>query len=73
MHGVDTYCVEGSHDAIENSWLEDKSIITEHDFSRGPWWPEKTLDAVWTVELLEHVGRNFHKNLVPVFRKAGIM
>jgi 2-polyprenyl-3-methyl-5-hydroxy-6-metoxy-1,4-benzoquinol methylase len=71
-HGLETYCVEGSHDAVEQSLLP-PGIVTEHDFSRGPWWPNRTVDAVWCVELLEHVGRNFHKNLMPAFRKAAVV
>lgn len=56
MNGVDALCVEGSHDAYDNSVLPDKTAqMVEHDFSRGPWWPEKTYDAVWCVEFLEHV------------------
>jgi len=74
MHGMDTLCVEGSHDAKENTMLPDPDTqMIEHDFSRGPWWPEKTYDAVWCVEFLEHVGRNFHKNYLPTFRKAGLI
>mmetsp|Transcript_42123 Transcript_42123/g.62388 ORF Transcript_42123/g.62388 Transcript_42123/m.62388 type:complete len:400 (-) Transcript_42123:26-1225(-) len=73
-HGVDALCVEGSHDAVMQSMLPDPSTqIVEHDFSRGPYWPAKTYDAVWCVEFLEHVGRNFHQNYLPVFRKAGII
>jgi hypothetical protein len=34
MHGVDTQCVEGSHDAWEQS-LVPNNIRIEHDFSRG--------------------------------------
>ena len=37
----------------------DSKLMVEHDFSRGPWWPEDTVDAVWCVEVLENVGRNF--------------
>lgn len=33
-HGVDAHCVEGSHDAVQQSVLAE-SFITEHDFSRG--------------------------------------
>ena len=53
-HGVDTHCVEGSHDAVTQSILPDPTTqVTEHDFSRGPWWPEQTVDAVWCVEFTE--------------------
>lgn len=65
-------CVEGSHDAVMQSLLPSE-IVHEHDFSRGPWWPDRTVDAAWSVEVLEHVGRNFHKNLIPSFRKAALM
>jgi 2-polyprenyl-3-methyl-5-hydroxy-6-metoxy-1,4-benzoquinol methylase len=55
-HGVDILCAEGSHDAYEKTFLPDPATqMVEHDFSRGPWWPEKTYDAVWAVEFLEHV------------------
>jgi hypothetical protein len=74
LHGVDAQCVEGSHDAILQNIhpLKDTKVI-EHDFSRGPWWPEHTVDAVWCVEFLEHVGRNFHHNYLPAFRKAAFI
>lgn len=56
MHGIDALCVEGSHDAREQTMLPDPNKqIVEHDFSRGPWWPAKTYDAIWCVEFLEHV------------------
>ncbi len=71
-HGVKAQCVEGSHDAIEQTLLP-LNVVTEHDFSRGPWWPTETVDAAWSVEVLEHVGRNFHKNMLPSFRKAALM
>jgi len=74
LHGLETACVEGSHDAIEKSIVPNKeSVYTEHDFSRGPWWPAKTYDAVWSVEFLEHVGRNFQQNYIPVFQSAAII
>ncbi|GMI55976.1 hypothetical protein ScalyP_jg1192, partial [Parmales sp. scaly parma] len=73
-HGVDTHCVEGSHDAVTQSILPDPTTqVTEHDFSRGPWWPEQTVDAVWCVEFTEHVGRNYHSNYVPAFKKAALV
>jgi SAM-dependent methyltransferase len=73
-HGVDVLCVEGSHDAVEQSLLPDVATqVVEHDFSRGPWWPEKTYDAVWSVEFLEHVGVNYHYNYISTFRKAALI
>lgn len=76
FHGVESLCIEGSHDATSQTMLPDPALqIVEHDFSRGPWWPAegKTYDAVWSVEFLEHVGRNFHQNYIPLFRKAALI
>ena len=90
LHGLEAHCVEGSHDAIQQSlltpqslsWVAQKNLgqkstglpsLVEHDFSRGPWWPEKTVDAIWCVEFLEHVGRYHHANLLPTFRKAALI
>ena len=73
-HGVDALCVEGSHDAAEQTMLPDPSTqMVEHDYSRGPWWPAKTYDVIWCVEFLEHVGRNYHHNYLPTMRKAGLL
>lgn len=72
-HGLRTECVEGSHDAIQKSMVPDKDILTEHDFSRGPWWPDTTFDMVWSVEFLEHVNLHFQYNYVSAFRKAAII
>eukprot|EP00547_Thalassionema_nitzschioides_P016257 CAMPEP_0194247206 /NCGR_PEP_ID=MMETSP0158-20130606/16222_1 /TAXON_ID=33649 /ORGANISM="Thalassionema nitzschioides, Strain L26-B" /LENGTH=356 /DNA_ID=CAMNT_0038983265 /DNA_START=15 /DNA_END=1081 /DNA_ORIENTATION=+ len=74
VHGVDAMCAEGSHDAIERTIIpESDKRLVEHDFSRGPWWPEKTYDAAWSVEFLEHVGIQYHFNYVSAFRKAAIL
>jgi hypothetical protein len=73
-HGVDVQCVEGSHDAAERTLLPDPATqLVEHDFSRGPWWPAKTYDAVWAVEFLEHVNLQYHVNYVTAFRKAALI
>lgn len=47
--------------------------LVEHDFSLGPYWPETTVDAVWSVELLEHIGRNYQKNYLTAFKKAAFL
>jgi SAM-dependent methyltransferase len=74
MHGVDVLCAEGSHDAVERSVLPDPSTqVVEHDFSRGPWWPEKTYDVAWSVEFLEHVNLQYHYNYVTALRKAALI
>eukprot|EP00563_Minutocellus_polymorphus_P004704 CAMPEP_0181035664 /NCGR_PEP_ID=MMETSP1070-20121207/8442_1 /TAXON_ID=265543 /ORGANISM="Minutocellus polymorphus, Strain NH13" /LENGTH=371 /DNA_ID=CAMNT_0023113235 /DNA_START=151 /DNA_END=1266 /DNA_ORIENTATION=+ len=74
FHGCDVFCAEGSHDAWERSVLPDKEHqMVLHDFSRGPWWPEKTYDVAWSVEFLEHVNVNYHYNYVTAFRKAALI
>ena len=50
--------VEGSSDGVQNSLLP-RELIVKHDFSRGAWWPRETFDAVWCVEFVEHVGRQY--------------
>jgi 2-polyprenyl-3-methyl-5-hydroxy-6-metoxy-1,4-benzoquinol methylase len=73
-HGVDVLCAEGSHDAYEKTFLPDPATqMIEHDFSRGPWWPEKTFDAAWSVEFLEHVNLQYHYNYITAFRKAALI
>lgn len=71
-HGADVLCVEGSHDAVMQSFLPADRVV-EHDFSRGPWWPGKTYDMAWSVEFLEHVSRQYHFNYISTFRKAALI
>lgn len=84
LHGLQyVVCAEGSHDAVTNSLLpkiQKEKIpasteweIVEHDFSRGPWWPLQTVDAVWCVEFTEHVGRNYQPNYLTAWRKAALI
>ena len=78
-HGLDyVQCVEGSHDAVTKSLLPKlpqwkAGMVVEHDFSRGPWWPDRTVDVAWSVEFLEHVGRNYQHNYLTAFRKAALI
>jgi hypothetical protein len=70
--GVDVLCVEGSHDAIQQSYLPRERIV-QHDFSGGQWWPEQTYDVAWSTEFLEHVGRQYMDNYITVFMKAALV
>ena len=71
-HGARVLCVEGSHDAVSKTLLP-RSRVVEHDFTRGPYWPEETFDAAWSVEFVEHVGRQFQKNYIPIFRRSAMI
>ncbi|KAL3772707.1 hypothetical protein ACHAW5_002682 [Stephanodiscus triporus] len=82
IHGLKyVVCAEGSHDAVTHSLLPKikhipdgtQSEIVEHDFSRGPWWPSRTVDVVWCVEFTEHVGRNYQPNYLSAWRKAALI
>jgi len=82
IHGLQyVVCAEGSHDAVTQSLLPTISNIPEgtqyelieHDFSRGPWWPSRTVDVAWCVEFTEHVGRNYQQNYHTAFRKAALI
>jgi Methyltransferase domain len=60
FHGLTTRCVDGSTEAREKSVLPDpNSQVVIHDFSRAPWWPGRTYDAVWCIQFLEHVSLFF--------------
>ncbi|KAL7529792.1 hypothetical protein ACHAXR_003157, partial [Thalassiosira sp. AJA248-18] len=81
-HGLEyVVCAEGSHDAVTQSLLptienipnRTKYELIEHDFSRGPWWPSRTVDVAWCVEFTEHVGRNYQQNYYTAFRKAALI
>jgi hypothetical protein len=71
-NGADALCIEGSHDAVTQSLLP-RDRIVEHDFTRGPWWPTRTYDALWSVEFLEHVGRQYYRNYIHVLRQAALL
>jgi glycosyltransferase involved in cell wall biosynthesis len=73
-HGLAALCVEGSSDAYQRTLLSnpDQQMV-QHDFSRGPWWPANTYDAVWAVEFLEHVNLQYHYNYITAFRKAALV
>jgi len=70
--GAHVLCVEGSNDAVVNSLLT-KDVVVEHDFTRGPWWPTQTFDLAWSSEFLEHVGRPYMRNYLPIFKKSALL
>jgi len=72
LHGMRTLCVEGSHDAVEQTLLP-HDIVVEHDFTRGEWWPQETYDLAWSVEFLEHVSAPYIHNYMSMFKKAAVL
>lgn len=54
--------VEGFDDAILASPV--KSHIVKHDYSSGPYVPEKRYDFAWTCEFVEHVEEKYVDNFM---------
>jgi len=71
-HGADVLCIEGANDAIEKSYLPRNKIVA-HDFQLGPYWPDKTYDLAWCIEVLEHVKRPYMANYQAIFHKSAII
>jgi 2-polyprenyl-3-methyl-5-hydroxy-6-metoxy-1,4-benzoquinol methylase len=71
-HGADVLCVEGSQDALDRTVLPKEKIV-HHDVYMGPWWPDRTYDMLWSVELLEHIGRHKMDNYLPIMQRSGIL
>merc|ERR1712071_272478 len=57
----------------KNKRINSKNIIIQHDFTLGPWWPEETVDAILCIEVIEHITRNFHQNLMYTFKKGAMI
>lgn len=72
-HGVKVLCVEGSNDALKQTLLDRETDIVQHDFSRGAWWSDRTWDAAWAVEFLEHVGRHHMQNYLPLLDQSALL
>jgi 2-polyprenyl-3-methyl-5-hydroxy-6-metoxy-1,4-benzoquinol methylase len=82
LQGIQTQCVEGSKDAIKRNifrklvakdGLDPNKMVVEHDFTNGPWWPAQTVDAIWSIEFLEHMSRPYQKNYIATFKKAALV
>ena len=69
LQDVRTHCVEGSSEAVKQSMLP-RDILTQHDFTEGPFVPDETYDMAWSVEFLEHVRSDKMNNYVSTLRKA---
>ena len=75
-NGARVKCIEGSIDAIDHTFLpkqENQELIINHDFTRGPYWPDETFDACWSIEVLEHLSRQYVKNYMPSFRRCALI
>ena len=64
-------CIEGSTDAIEHSLVPDNTI--QHDFTKGPYWPQESYDMLWCIEMLEHVEEKYMPYYMATFKKAKLL
>eukprot|EP00466_Bigelowiella_natans_P004579 jgi/Bigna1/79975/fgenesh1_pg.66_\ len=64
------HCAEGTTEGVETTVLPSRDLITQHDFTQGPWWPKQKFDAVWAVEFLEHVSEEYMDNWFATMRSA---
>jgi regulator of replication initiation timing len=71
-HGADLLCVEGANDAIDKSYLPKEKIVA-HDFYKAPYWPSRTFDLAWCIEVLEHISREHMANYQSIFHKSAII
>src|SRR3569832_1509422 len=72
LQGVNTICVEGSPAALKQTLLPSSSIVN-HDFARGPWWPEETVDLLWSINFVQQVPRQYMRNYMAAMSKAAIL
>jgi len=59
-YGFDVLGIEGHPNAIAGSLLPGK--IIQHDFTKGPWVPERQFDLCICTEFAEHVEAEFEEN-----------
>jgi len=69
-HKCRVHCAEATDEGIETTVLPSRDLITQHDFTQGPWWPQETFDAVWAVEFIEHVHEDYMDNWLATMRSA---
>lgn len=60
--------IEGGEIAYNNSPVKQNLIL--HDYTEGPYKLEKTYDAVWSCEFVEHVEEKYLKNFLETFKCA---
>lgn len=66
--GCEVCGVDGSLLAKRASRIPDAHVV--HDFTRGPYVPDRKFDLVWSSEFVEHVEARYERNFLASF-KAG--
>jgi len=62
-----------SHSLAPFTGGRSKSHVCRHDFTTGPWAPDRKVDLVWSSEFLEHVDEKYIDNFMSAFSKATSM
>jgi hypothetical protein len=63
--GIECIGVEGGENAFNNSSVKDKLFL--HDYTEGPYIPNKQYDAVWCCEFVEHIEEEYMENFLKTF------
>lgn len=64
--GLDALGIEGSSIVIDGS--PNKELLVKHDYTLGPYIPEKNYDAIWSCEFVEHVEEKYVQNFLETFK-----
>jgi len=63
--GIDSIGIDGDKEVLSISEVPERIKI--HDFRSGPWIGDK-VDAIWSIEFLEHVDEQFIENYMSTFK-----
>jgi SAM-dependent methyltransferase len=67
--GCEVLGVEGYRPAVENSRVPGRVVL--HDYSTGPFFPNRDFDMAWSCEFVEHVEEQYIPNFFATFACAG--
>lgn len=63
--GVECLGIEGGENAYNTSPVKKNLVL--HDYTEGPFIPQKRFDAVWCCEFVEHVEEKYVDNFLATF------
>jgi SAM-dependent methyltransferase len=66
--GIESLGVEGGENAYNNS--PSKGNLVLHDYTEGPFVPDRKFDAIWCCEFVEHVEEKYIQNYLETFKSA---
>lgn len=69
--GIDAMGIEGSVKALRGSPVKDRIMI--HDFTSGPYTPNRKFDMAWSCEFVEHVEERYIPNFMEAFKAAPVV